>query len=182
MRFSNNYIKTNGNADFALIYNNAYNIQEFNNKIVGSGAIGKIENWFNDASQYIVGSESLTTREFWHVGTTQTDFAVISFNNAGVNGSTLVRLHMANNATGYTGILEFTLEGQDGATATRSGTRYTSTSDPIAGGKVIVSIATDVVTLSLDGASATETIHCKAEIIKSCQASVLRYLDVDWNV
>ena len=182
VRFSNNYIKTNGNADFALIYNNAYNIQEFNNKIVGSGAVGKIENWFNDASQYIVGSESLTTREFWHVGTTQTDFAVISFNNAGVNGSTLVRLHMANNATGYTGILEFTLEGQDGATATRSGTRYTSTSDPIAGGKVIVSIATDVVTLSLDGASATETIHCKAEIIKSCQASVLRSLDVVWNV
>jgi hypothetical protein len=182
VRFSNNYIKTNGNADFALIYNNAYNIQEFNNKIVGSGAIGKIENWFNDASQYIVGSESLTTREFWHVGTTQTDFAVISFNNAGVNGSTLVRLHMANNATGYTGILEFTLEGQNAATATQSGTRYTSTSDPIAGGKVIVSIATDVVTLSLDGASATETIHCKAEIIRSCQASVLRYLDVDWNV
>ena len=89
---------------------------------------------------------------------------------------------MANNATGYTGILEFTLEGQDGATATRSNTRYTSTNDPIAGGKVIVSISTDTVTLSLDGASATETIHCKAEIIKSCQASVLRYLDVDWNV
>jgi len=182
VRFSNNYIKTNGNADFALIYNNAYNIQEFNNKIVGSGAIGKIENWFNDSSQYVVGGESLTTREFWHEGTTQTDFAVISFNNAGVNGSALVRLHMANNATGYTGILEFTLEGQDGATAVQSGTRYTSTSDPIAGGKVIVSIATDTVTLSLNGASATETIHCKAEIIKSCQTSVLRYLDVEWNV
>jgi hypothetical protein len=43
VRVSNNYIKTNGNADFALIYNNAYNIQEFNNKIVGSGAIGKIK-------------------------------------------------------------------------------------------------------------------------------------------
>lgn len=182
VRFSNNYIKTNGNADFALIYNNAYNIQDFNNKIVGSGAIGKIENWFNDASQYVVGGESLTTREFWHVGTTQTDFAVISFNNAGVNGSTLVRLHMANSATGYTGILEFTLEGQNAATATQSGTRYTSTSDPIAGGKVTVSIATDVVTLSLNGASATETIHCKAEIIKSCQVSGLRFLDVDWNV
>lgn len=182
VRFSNNYIKTNGNADFALIYNNSYNIQEFNNKIVGSGAVGKIEHWQGDSSQYVVGGQSITTREFWHVGTTQTDFAVVTFGNAGVNGSTLVRLHMANNATGYTGILEFTLEGQDGATAVQSGTRYTSTSDPIAGGKVIVSIATDVVTLSLDGASATETIHCKAEIIKSCQASVLRYLDVDWNV
>lgn len=182
VRFSNNYIKTNGNADFALIYNNAYNIQDFNNKIVGSGAIGKIENFFNDESQFIVGGESLTTREFWHVGETQTDFAVVTFGNGGVNGSALVRLHMANNATGYTGILEFTLEGQNGATATRSGTRYTSASDPIADGKVIVTIATDVVTLSLEGGSATETIHCKAEIIKSCQASKLRALDVDWNV
>lgn len=182
VRFSNNYIKTNGNADYALVYNTSYNIQDFDNKIVGTGAVGKIRHWVNDSSQYVSGSESLTTREFWHVGTTQTDFAVIKFDNASVNGSALVRLHMANNATGYTGILEFTLEGQNGATATRSGTRYTSTSDPITGGKVIVSISTDTVTLSLDGASATETIHCKAEIIKSCQASVLRDLQVIWNV
>jgi hypothetical protein len=188
LRFSNNYIKSDIikdadlRADYSLIYNNSYNIQDYNNKIVGSGLNGQIEHWQGDSSQYVAGGESLTTKEFWHAGITQTDFAVISFNNAGVNGSALVRLHMANNVTGYSGILEFTLEGQDGATATRSGTRYTSTSDPIAGGKVIVSIATDVVTLSLNGGSATETIHCKAEIIKSCQASVLRYLDVEWNV
>ena len=182
VRVSNNYIKTNGNADYALVYNTSYDVQDFDNKIVGSGVEGQVRHWVNDSSQYVVGNQSLTTREFWHAGTTQTDFAVITFGQASVNGATLVRLHMANNVTGYSGILEFTLEGQSVATATRSGTRYTSTSDPIAGGKVIVSIATDVVTLSLDGGSATETIHCKAEIIKSCQTSVARALEVEWNV
>lgn len=184
-RVANNYFNTNGKANHTLIFNEAYGVQEYNNRFlgtIGAGIGGPVRYWIGDSSQYFSGLESGSQREFWHVGTTQTDFAVITFDNASVNGSALVRLHMANSVTGYSGILEFTLEGQNGATATRSGTRYTSTNDPITGGRVIVSISTDTVTLSLDGASSTETINCKAEIIKSCQASALKDLRVKWNV
>lgn len=184
-RVANNYFNTNGKANHTLIFNEAYGVQEYNNYFsgtIGAGVGGPVRYWIGDSSQYFSGFESGSQKEFWHVGTTQTDFAVINFDNSGVNGSALVRLHMANSVSGYSGILEFTLEGQNGATAVRSGTRYTSTSDPIAGGKVIVTISTDTVTLSLDGGSSTETIHCKAEIIKSCQASVLKDLRVNWYV
>jgi len=182
VRVSNNYIKTNGNADYALVYNTSYDVQDFDNKIVGTGVEGQIRHWVNDSSQYVVGSQSLTTRELWHAGTAQTDFAVITFGQASVDGVILVRLHMANNVRDYSGTLEFLLNGQSGATAVLSGKRYTSVSDPITGGRVRVTIATDVVTLSLDGDTAAETIHCKAEIIKTCQASVARSLEVEWNV
>ena len=184
-RVANNYFNTNGKANHTLIFNEAYNVQEYNNYFsgtIGAGVGGPVRYWIGDSSQYFSGLASELQREFWHVGTAQTDFAVITFDNVGVNGSAFVRLHMANNTTGYSGILEFTLEGQDGATATRSGTRYTSTNDPISGGRVLVTISTDTVTLSLDGASSAETIHCKAEIVKSCQASALKDLRVKWNV
>lgn len=179
-RVSNNYIKSNGTADWALVYNDAPNLQEYNNRIFGEGGLGKIKHWINDESQFIIGPQSITSREFWHEGATQSDFAEITFGNA-TAGSALVRIHMANSASGYTGIVEFTLEGSSGATATQSGTRYTSTSDPITGNRVIVSIATDVVTLSVNGGDSTEVIHCKVEIIKSTRKNTLRDLRVDWN-
>jgi hypothetical protein len=179
-RVSNNYIKSNGTADWALVYNDAPNLQEYNNRISGEGGLGKIKHWINDESQFVIGSQSITTREFWHEGTTQSDFAEITFGNL-TAGSALVRIHMANNASGYTGMIEFALEGSNGAVATQSGTRYTSANDPIAGSRVIVSIATDVVTLSVNGASSTEVIHCKVEIVKSARKNALRDLRVDWN-
>lgn len=182
VRVSNNFIKTNGTADYALVYNNSYNVQDYGNTISGSGAKGTVFHWYQDSSQFVTGHNSLTTREFWHSGTTQTDFATITFGNVVVNGSAIVRLHMANNESGYSGILEFTLEGENSSTTTVSGTRYTSTNNPVPSRVIIDTSVAGVATLSTVGASATEVIHCKAEIIKSTGITSLRALTVEWGV
>lgn len=182
VRVSNNFIKSNGAADYALVYNNSYNVQDYGNTISGSGAKGKVFHWFQDSSQFVTGHNSLTTREFWHSGTTQTDFATITFGNVVVNGSAVVRLHMANNVSGYSGILEFTLEGENSSTTTVSGTRFTSTNNPVPSRVIIDTSVAGVATLSTVGASSTEVIHCKAEIIKSTGITSLRALTVEWGV
>jgi hypothetical protein len=183
VRFAGNYTKCNGVANQAVNYYATYGLQEFNNRVDGSGALRKVWHVTQDAagSQLFVGGESETTREFYHYGTTQTDFAVITFGNVGVSGSVLVRLHISNNVAGYTGVLEFGLEG-DSVSVSRVNTDYTSTNDPITDGRVIVSIATNVVTLSIDDVAADNGSHVKAEIIKITEKDVLRELNVNWLV
>jgi len=97
VRFSNNYIKCNGNAEQSLTYNEVYGLQEFNNRIDGSGSVRKVWHSVQDASgsSIFVGGETETSREFYHYGSTQTDFAVINFDNTSA-GAVLVRLHIAN--------------------------------------------------------------------------------------
>jgi parallel beta-helix repeat protein len=183
VRFAGNYIKCNGVANQAVNFYATYGLQEFNNRVDGSGALRKVWHVTQDpaGSQLFVGGESETTREFYHFGTTQTDFCVITFGNVGVDGSVLVRLHISNNVAGYTGVLEFGLEG-DSLAVNRVNTTYTSTDDPIADGRVIVNIATNVVTLSIDDVAADNGSHVKAEIIKITEKDVLRELDVNWLV
>jgi parallel beta-helix repeat protein len=183
VRFAGNYTKCNGVANQAINYYATYGLQEFNNRVDGSGALRKVWHVTQDAggSQLFVGNETETIREFYHYGTTQTNFAVITFGNVGVSGSVLVRLHISNNVAGYTGVLEFGLEG-DSASVSRVNTTYTSTNDPIADGRVLVGIATNVVTLSMDDVGANNGSHVKAEIIKVTNKDVLRELNVNWLV
>jgi len=182
VRYSGNYIKCNGNAVQALTYNQVYGLQEFNNRIDGFGSSRKI--WHNfqdvDGSQLYVGGESETTREFYHYGTTQTDFARITMGNTS-NGTVLVRLYIAGSLLDYTGTVEFTLEGISGSFSLLN-YRYTSTSDPVVGGKLIITTVGDVVTLSMNDASADTGSHVKAEIIKGTRKTLLRSLDVEWLV
>jgi len=182
VRYSGNYIKCNGNAVQALTYNQVYGLQEFNNRIDGFGSSRKI--WHNfqdvDGSQLYVGGESETTREFYHYGTTQTDFARITMGNTS-NGTVLVRLYIAGSLLDYTGTVEFTLEGISGSFSLLN-YRYTSTADPVVGGKLVITTVGDVVTLSMNDASADTGSHVKAEIIKGTRKTLLRSLDVEWLV
>ena len=182
VRYSGNYIKCNGNAVQALTYNQVYGLQEFNNRIDGFGSSRKI--WHNfqdvDGSQLYVGGESETTREFYHYGTTQTDFARITMGNTS-NGTVLVRLYIAGSLLDYTGTVEFTLEGISGSFSLLN-YRYTSTADPVVGGRLIITTVGDVVTLSMNDASADTGSHVKAEIIKGTRKTLLRSLDVEWLV
>jgi hypothetical protein len=182
VRYSGNYIKCNGNAEQALTYNQVYGLQEFNNRIDGSGSVRKVWHPVQDAdgSQLYVGGESETTREFYHYGTTQTDFARITMGNTS-NGTVLVRLYIAGSLLDYTGTVEFTLEGISGAFSLLN-YRYTSTSDPVVGGKLVITTVGDVVTLSMNDASADTGSHVKAEIIKGTRKTLLRSLDVEWLV
>jgi hypothetical protein len=183
VRFAGNYIRCNGNAEQALTYNEVYGLQEFNNRIDGSGSVRKVWHAVQDAdgASVFVGGESETAKEFWHYGTTQTDFAQITFGNTS-SGAVLVRLHIANSIAGYSGVVEFGLEGVSGGTISTVNYSYTSTSDPVAGGRLIINTVGDVVTLSMDDVAAEAGSHVKAEIIKGTRKTLLRSLDVEWLV
>ena len=182
VRFSGNYIRCNGNSDQALTFNQVYGLQEFNNRIDGSGSVRKVWHSVQDAdgASVFVGGETETTKEFWHYGTTQTDFAKITMGNTS-NGTVLVRLYIAGSLSSYTGTVEFTLEGISGSFSLLN-YRYTSTSDPVVGGKLIITTVGDVVTLSINDAAADIGSHVKAEIIKGTRKTLLRSLDVEWLV
>jgi len=182
VRFSGNYIRCNGNSDQALTFNQVYGLQEFNNRIDGSGSVRKVWHSVQDAdgASVFVGGETETTKEFWHYGTTQTDFAKITMGNTS-NGTVLVRLYIAGSLSSYTGTVEFTLEGISGSFSLLN-YRYTSTSDPVVGGKLIITTVGDVVTLSINDTAADIGSHVKAEIIKGTRKTLLRSLDVEWLV
>jgi len=183
VRFSNNYIKCNGNPERALTYDEVYGLQEFNNRIDGTGTDRKVLHFTQDAngSAIFVGGESETTREFYHYGTSQTDFAVLTFDNSS-NGSALVRLHFANTQPGYTGMIEFGLEGRTGIGVSTVNYRYTSTNDPVVSGKLIITTVGQQVTLSVNDVGASDGSHIKAEIIKGSRVTLLKSLDVKWLV
>ena len=94
----------------------------------------------------------------------------------------MVRLHIANSIAGYSGVVEFGLEGVSGGTISTVNYSYTSTSDPVAGGRLIINTVGDVVTLSMDDVAAEAGSHVKAEIIKGTRKTLLRSLDVKWLV
>jgi len=178
-KITGNMINSNDNANYLAYYGKCKNLVDYGNIYNGSGAISKVlyyDQATGLAKDYELGSQ--TTNQIWHYGTTQTDFAKITFGSV-YSASTLVRLHIAANAAGYSGVLEFALEGTS-SSVSRVNTSYTSTNDPISGGRVIVNIATNVVTLSLDEALATDGLHVKAEIVKCGRENALNALKVEW--